>query len=1217
MWKVWSWVWEVWSWVWEGQPSTYFTQGRHTHPPTQSALQTLHKSSGRAQEAHYFLGGVNHDWVGFYERGLTSDQSCINEWNAMDSLESKRPPSPDSLTDKEETQLLIRSKLKEIMMSVDIDEVTSKYIRQRLEEDLAMDLFKFKSYIDQEMLVILGQMDAATQIFPHVYLGSEWNASNLDELQSNGVGYILNVTKEIDNFFPGTFDYLNIRVYDDEKTELLKHWDKTFKYIAQVKEKDSRVLVHCKMGISRSASVVIAYAMKAFNMSLDEALAVVKKKRSCIKPNQAFCAQLKTYEGILDASRQRHNILWRSKSETNLKSASGQASRPKTSQGEQQHARTSGIGGGGRRKESVHKSTEELAMGDPTYSHHSCLPTPTPFPTQDSRRPKSWSPDEHTADLHFPQKANEGASELGESWRLSQSLNVQSWSAHVTLEHRDLRGVGDQARMEAEEPHLVEALNPLYSDTQTDNTSSDVDVQLSSSVKDRINEFENVQTGSQAGTKKSPSGKKGDVLQIQNTVSSSDDFDTQSSTAELDKVIETLLAPSEDLEDGEPVVSQTKQAAQKHQAVLVPSQIWQEEKCQMETNTDTVESPGAVLKDTITWPAGIVKKQKQDFEEKVRMNDIKSSPNNKDCECPLSRQNSSGSITSTGNLQRVDIVRSPSYGRQEFPNLDAVKKDDPFSAKLDKVFDREERKQERQSTIIPGSENLKETPSRNNSWGSFDSAVVLADRDLPSRQSSWGSCDTRGTVGTVASRNSSFGQVDIKQQPLRENLEIKVSNSNITGTYFEKEPGPFSPGTIRRNKCRNSETRDGLEDETKMQVDDYEDGMTEDTSQTKPVTNVKAYGPAPYRSPGTERDCNNTFVELIDESMVEVSQSATNNHQGNVCIPNSTTPSAITKTQTSGSSTTACLTEGIACNTECSKKETLANKTSSVTEEIPVPGTVKQHKELLESLSHDGAPQETKRVHEKMIPPAYTRSQSYCDLEPNKKSESNHCTGPVMRSFSEKRAKFEGQAEDDLEGSSVKKITLAFEKNKEDDKIQQINIKGIRKRSHSLERLSTSPSSPGCSPRELLEQLLSQKEAEVRDLERESPSDEICVKNLVGIFEDSKDQRPPRVQTRSVRAKSDSSTPDKFLPPVPQRKSSLDYNFKPVQRAQSQPPQTPARQTTPGGSLSPTGRAPFHKPPPGGRGQACGTEVRQRKQQGKSHPLTKLTRNMRENYHTM
>jgi protein phosphatase slingshot len=55
-----------------------------------------------------------------------------------------------------------------------------------LEEHLDMDLGEFKSFIDQEMLVILGQMDAPTEIFDHVYLGSEWNASNLEELQRNG-----------------------------------------------------------------------------------------------------------------------------------------------------------------------------------------------------------------------------------------------------------------------------------------------------------------------------------------------------------------------------------------------------------------------------------------------------------------------------------------------------------------------------------------------------------------------------------------------------------------------------------------------------------------------------------------------------------------------------------------------------------------------------------------------------------------------------------------------------------------------------------------------------------------------------------------------------------------------------------------------------------------------------------------------------------------------
>lgn len=72
------------------------------------------------------------------------------------------------------------------MMSVDLDEVTSKAIRGRLEEELDMDLAEYKSFIDQEMLTILGQMDAPTEIFDHVYLGSEWNASNLEELQRNG-----------------------------------------------------------------------------------------------------------------------------------------------------------------------------------------------------------------------------------------------------------------------------------------------------------------------------------------------------------------------------------------------------------------------------------------------------------------------------------------------------------------------------------------------------------------------------------------------------------------------------------------------------------------------------------------------------------------------------------------------------------------------------------------------------------------------------------------------------------------------------------------------------------------------------------------------------------------------------------------------------------------------------------------------------------------------
>lgn len=61
------------------------------------------------------------------------------------------------------------------------------------------------------------------------------------------------------------------------------------------------VLVHCKMGISRSASTVIAYAMKQHHWSLDTALTYVRDRRSIIKPNEGFMKQLQTYNGILNA----------------------------------------------------------------------------------------------------------------------------------------------------------------------------------------------------------------------------------------------------------------------------------------------------------------------------------------------------------------------------------------------------------------------------------------------------------------------------------------------------------------------------------------------------------------------------------------------------------------------------------------------------------------------------------------------------------------------------------------------------------------------------------------------------------------------------------------------------------------------------------------------------------------------------------------------------
>uniref|UniRef100_A0A671S019 protein-serine/threonine phosphatase n=1 Tax=Sinocyclocheilus anshuiensis TaxID=1608454 RepID=A0A671S019_9TELE len=287
-----------------------------------SALQSLHKACEVARCHNYFPGSLFLTWVSYYQSRVSSDQACINEWNAMQDVQSHRADSPvlfsEVPTERERTERLIKTRLREIMMQKDLENVTSKDIRTELEMQMVCNLREFKEYIDNEMIIILGQMDRPTEIFEHVYLGSEWNASNLEELQNTGVQYILNVTREIDNFFPSLFEYHNIRVYDEEATDLLAYWNDTYKFISRAKKAGAKCLVHCKMGVSRSASTVIAYAMKEYGWDLEQAFGYVKERRVVTKPNPSFMRQLEEYQGILMASKQRHNKLWRSHSDSDL-----------------------------------------------------------------------------------------------------------------------------------------------------------------------------------------------------------------------------------------------------------------------------------------------------------------------------------------------------------------------------------------------------------------------------------------------------------------------------------------------------------------------------------------------------------------------------------------------------------------------------------------------------------------------------------------------------------------------------------------------------------------------------------------------------------------------------------------------------------------------------------------------------------------------------------
>lgn len=60
----------------------------------------LHKVCEVSRRYNYFPGGMALTWTGYYESCIASDQSCINEWNAMKDLETTRPDSPPMFVDK-------------------------------------------------------------------------------------------------------------------------------------------------------------------------------------------------------------------------------------------------------------------------------------------------------------------------------------------------------------------------------------------------------------------------------------------------------------------------------------------------------------------------------------------------------------------------------------------------------------------------------------------------------------------------------------------------------------------------------------------------------------------------------------------------------------------------------------------------------------------------------------------------------------------------------------------------------------------------------------------------------------------------------------------------------------------------------------------------------------------------------------------------------------
>ncbi|CAG2180019.1 unnamed protein product, partial [Oppiella nova] len=137
------------------------------------------------------------------------------------------------------------------------------------------------------------------KIEDNLYLGELKLATNKTELKTLDIKVIVSV---VDYNMPEVkipdIKYYHFRVADGPNEDILSIFGETNQIISDCQSKGVNVLVHCTAGVSRSATVVIAYLMSKHKKPYKEIIQRVKDIRKKISPNDGFVKQLILYEEL-------------------------------------------------------------------------------------------------------------------------------------------------------------------------------------------------------------------------------------------------------------------------------------------------------------------------------------------------------------------------------------------------------------------------------------------------------------------------------------------------------------------------------------------------------------------------------------------------------------------------------------------------------------------------------------------------------------------------------------------------------------------------------------------------------------------------------------------------------------------------------------------------------------------------------------------------------
>ncbi|NWU26361.1 DS13B phosphatase, partial [Dyaphorophyia castanea] len=163
----------------------------------------------------------------------------------------------------------------------------------------------------QRLLWLRGGSDNhVDQVWPNIYLGDAWAARSKTTLQSLNITHILNAADGPYSINTGAkyyadlqIEYYGVEAFDDPSFDLSIFFYDAANFIGKaLNSSGGKVFVHCAMGVSRSATLVLAFLMIHENMTLVDALKTVSAHRN-ICPNSGFLSQLRDLDIKLNKER--------------------------------------------------------------------------------------------------------------------------------------------------------------------------------------------------------------------------------------------------------------------------------------------------------------------------------------------------------------------------------------------------------------------------------------------------------------------------------------------------------------------------------------------------------------------------------------------------------------------------------------------------------------------------------------------------------------------------------------------------------------------------------------------------------------------------------------------------------------------------------------------------------------------------------------------------